>query len=69
MSLINRPYMYTLCSKPYLAATVVLTAAALAMTQMPLVDDLGFEICRPDRLHRHLRHGFHDHPSVAWMAI
>ncbi len=29
--------------KPYLAATAVLTAAAAAMTQMPLVDDLGFE--------------------------
>ncbi len=29
--------------KPYLAATVVLTAAAAAMTQMPLVADLGFE--------------------------
>ena len=29
--------------KPYLAATSVLTAAAAAMTQMPLVDDLGFE--------------------------
>ena len=29
--------------KPYLAATTVLTAAAAAMTQMPLVDDLGFE--------------------------
>ena len=30
-------------SKPYLSATVILTAAAAAMTQMPLVDDLGFE--------------------------
>ena len=29
--------------KPYLAATVILTAAAAGMTQMPLVDDLGFE--------------------------
>ncbi|MDE2845236.1 MAG: hypothetical protein OXO51_00860, partial [Gemmatimonadota bacterium] len=29
--------------KSYLAATAVLTAAAAAMTQMPLVDDLGFE--------------------------
>ena len=29
--------------RPYLAATAVLTAAAAAMTQMPLVDDLGFE--------------------------
>lgn len=29
--------------KPYLVATAVLTAAAAAMTQMPLVDDLGFE--------------------------
>ncbi|MYA78252.1 MAG: hypothetical protein F4Y17_12060, partial [Gemmatimonadetes bacterium] len=29
--------------KPYLAATAVLTAAAAAMTQLPLVDDLGFE--------------------------
>ena len=29
--------------KPYLTATAVLTAAAAAMTQMPLVDDLGFE--------------------------
>lgn len=29
--------------KPYLIATAVLTAAAAAMTQMPLVDDLGFE--------------------------
>lgn len=29
--------------KPYLAATLILTAAAAAMTQMPLVDDLGFE--------------------------
>ncbi len=29
--------------RPYLAVTVVLTAAAVAMTQMPLVDDLGFE--------------------------
>ena len=29
--------------RPYLAATVVLTAAAAAMTQMPLVADLGFE--------------------------
>ena len=29
--------------KPYLTATVILTAAAAAMTQMPLVDDLGFE--------------------------
>ena len=29
--------------RPYLAATVVLTASAAAMTQMPLVDDLGFE--------------------------
>ncbi|MXX04595.1 MAG: tetratricopeptide repeat protein [Gemmatimonadetes bacterium] len=29
--------------KPYMAAIAVLTAAAAAMTQMPLVDDLGFE--------------------------
>ena len=29
--------------KPYLSATVILTAAAAGMTQMPLVDDLGFE--------------------------
>ncbi|MDE2727556.1 MAG: hypothetical protein OXI19_06005, partial [Gemmatimonadota bacterium] len=29
--------------KPYMAATAVLTAASAAMTQMPLVDDLGFE--------------------------
>lgn len=29
--------------RPYLAATAVLTIAAVAMTQMPLVDDLGFE--------------------------
>ncbi len=32
-----------LLRKPYLAATAVLTAAAAVMTQMPLVDDLGFE--------------------------
>ncbi len=32
-----------LCGKPYLSATVILTAAAAGMTQMPLVDDLGFE--------------------------
>lgn len=29
--------------KPYLSATAILTAAAAGMTQMPLVDDLGFE--------------------------
>ncbi|MCY3770712.1 MAG: tetratricopeptide repeat protein [Gemmatimonadetes bacterium] len=29
--------------RPYLAVTAVLTIAAVAMTQMPLVDDLGFE--------------------------
>ncbi len=29
--------------RPYLAATAVPTIAAVAMTQMPLVDDLGFE--------------------------
>ena len=29
--------------KPFLAATVILTAAAAVMTQLPLVDDLGFE--------------------------
>lgn len=29
--------------KPYLVATAVLTAVAAVMTQMPLVDDLGFE--------------------------
>ncbi len=29
--------------RPYLAATTVLAAAAVAMTQMPLVNDLGFE--------------------------
>ncbi len=32
-----------LCGKPYLSATAILTAAAVGMTQMPLVDDLGFE--------------------------
>ena len=32
-----------LLRKPYLVATAVLTAAAAAMTQLPLVDDLGFE--------------------------
>lgn len=32
-----------LLRKPYLAATTVLTAAAAVMTQLPLVDDLGFE--------------------------
>ncbi len=29
--------------RPYLAATAVLTVAAVVMTQLPLVDDLGFE--------------------------
>ncbi len=43
MSLEKRSITSVLRRKPYLAATAVLTAAAAAMTQMPLVDDLGFE--------------------------
>ena len=40
----NKHFMTSvLRRKPYLAATAVLTAAAAAMTQMPLVGDLGFE--------------------------
>ena len=43
MNLDKRFITGILRGRPYLAATVVLTAAAAAMTQMPLVDDLGFE--------------------------
>lgn len=43
MSLEKHSITSVLRRKPYLATTAVLTAAAAAMTQMPLVDDLGFE--------------------------
>lgn len=43
MSLDKHFITSVLRGKPYLAATLILTAAAAAMTQLPLVDDLGFE--------------------------
>ena len=43
MSLDKHFITSVLRGKPYLAATLVLTAAAAGMTQLPLVDDLGFE--------------------------
>ena len=43
MNLNDRLIASPLPGRPFLAATAVLTAAALVMTQLPLVGDLGFE--------------------------
>ena len=43
MNLNDRLIANPLRGRPFLAATAVLTAVALAMTQLPLVGDLGFE--------------------------